>query len=140
MFRTVCGDDHVIFDSDSAEALKVYAGLDGYHHILFQNETLPTSQPRHLVHFQAKAVTRAVREVLIQLVAPQNVAGCAIDLAGFDARLDDGYGGSLGFQDGVIEPSDTIGRAAQEDRTRHIAAVAAQYSTLVHHDQLVFPE
>src|SRR4029077_14599031 len=54
--------------------------------------------------------------------------------------MNSALGSLLGLEDGIVEAPDTFWRATHVNSPRHIAAIAAEYSTLVEDDQFVFPQ
>src|ERR1700734_1824402 len=79
-------------------------------------------------------------KVLAQTQAPPSLPGGSVHLASLHAGPDCLSGRSLRFQNGIIEPPDLNRRASQKYCPGQVAAITAEYSTLVQDDQFVFPE
>ncbi len=131
---------YIILDANAPEALDIYTRLDGNDHTLFQQGLFTRAQTRHFMNFDSQPVPCAVGEIADAAKTPQDFACCKVHIAGFRARPNGRFGSLLGFQNGAIETSNPTCSPSQENGASHIAAVAAQYSTLVKDDQLVFLE
>src|SRR5580693_7545540 len=92
------------------------------------------------MNFDSQPVPCAVGEITAETMAPQSFARRRVHVTGFGTRANGGLGGLLRLQNGAVKPANPACSPPQENSASHIAAVAAQYSTLVKDDQLVFLE
>jgi hypothetical protein len=130
----------VILNANAAEPLDIYTRLDCNDHTLFEQGLFVHAQTRHFMHFDSQPVSCAVGEVPDETMAPKNFARRSINVTRFGARPNGHLGGMLCLQDGGVKPANPACSPSQENSASHIAAVAAQYSTLVKDDQVVFLE
>src|SRR5579863_4454538 len=133
-------DNNVVLNADAPEAFHVNAWLDGQNHSLAKDCFFAPAKPRHFVYFQAQTMAGAMRKVLRQLASPQSPPCRAIYIPGRRARPNRVLGRLLSVQNRIVEPAN-LGRGfADVNRARHIAAVAADYSTLIEDDQFAFAD
>ena len=126
--------------SDAADAFNIYTGFQGNHVSSLQLLRLIPGYPGTFVDFQADAVTRAMDKVTTQSLALQDISGCRVHLTGADPVLHSVSCSSLRFQDSFVPAANPRRRAPHMHSATEVAAVVAEYSTEVQHDQLVFPD
>ena len=81
-----------------------------------------------------------MHKVLFQSVFLENISCGRVDLAAGYSGLYRCDTGRLRFLDRLIPPANALRCPTQIHRTRHIAAIVAEYNTQVQHDQLIFPQ
>src|ERR1700683_1639092 len=81
-----------------------------------------------------------VGEISPWAVGCQNLTRGSIRRAGFRAHCQSLTGGLLRLQNSPVPPPDPLRCAPEEDRARHIATVAAEYSTQVQDYQFILLE
>src|ERR1700735_3781310 len=81
-----------------------------------------------------------MRKILLQPMAFQRPARRSIYLTSLHARPYGCSGGFLSFQHGIVQPPYPRWSSSHKYRPGQVAAITAEYSTLVQDDQFVFPE
>src|ERR1700730_9587271 len=82
----------------------------------------------------------AMHKIRVKAVTRQNPLGGAIDISATWTRRLRSHGGRLGFVNRAIPSPYACGCASHKDSARNIAAIVAEYSTQVQHDQFIFPQ
>jgi hypothetical protein len=130
----------IVFDPNSPNAFHVYAGLQSHHVTRLQKRFLVPSDSGIFMDFQANSMTRTMDKIASEAFMLQNVPGGRIDGPTRYSRLQRTPCRRLRIQDRMVPLAHTRGRLTNVHSARKVAAVAAQYSTEVQHDQLVFPD
>ena len=110
-FAAILGDQHGVFDANSAEAFDIGAGLDGDRHPGLEQGLILFAQPRRLVNFEAQAVAGGMDECFVQLVFFQNVAGGCVDFPGGGPLANGVDPGQLRLEHGAVHFADLFGEA-----------------------------
>jgi hypothetical protein len=130
----------VVFNANASDARYVNSWFDRNHVPWNQDVLLSTRHPWIFVHFQAESVSGAVHEIMVKAVARQNPSGGGVDISTPGAGLRSGYRGRLRFLDSAIPPPHAHRSASDEDSSRNITAIVAEYNTQVQYHQFIFPQ
>src|SRR5579872_2848237 len=138
-FTAARRDQGIVFNSNSPNAFDVYTGFQGHHVAGRETRLLVPSDPGILMNLKADAVARAMNKIPTKSLALQDVSGRGVDRTAGHAGLQRVAGRRLRLQHRLVPLADARGGLPHENRARQVTAVAAQYSTQVEDDQLVFP-
>src|SRR5262245_23165056 len=89
-------DEYIFFDSNSAPAFDVNAGLNGEDHAGLQNVRRICTHRRTFVHLHTQAVTRSMGEILVEAGLGEFAASGRVNVTAFDAGTSGGDGRVLG--------------------------------------------
>jgi hypothetical protein len=122
---------HVVFDPDAPNTFEVHARFYRNHISWFESSCLVSRYSGLFMYFQSQTMTCTVHEPRFQPVLLQDVSHGGIHIPAGNASLHRRYPGFLCFLYCPVPAPNSLRRPSHVDRSRHIAAIVAEYNTQV---------
>src|SRR5438132_7588733 len=139
-FCSVGVNGNIIFNANPPDTFQIHARFNRDYVSRLQGPLLPPRHPGILVHFQPESMARAVNKKMVEVVPRQDLPRCPIDIPAGRASLGRRDRRRLGLQNRLVPAPDALWGPPQVHRAGNVAAIVAEYSTQVQHDQLIFPQ
>src|SRR5438046_470935 len=139
-FRTASVNGYIVLDSYASDACRIHTGLNCDYVSRLQALFLPSRHPGIFMHFESKPVARTVNKKMVQTIAGQDLPRRRVDVPAGRGALARCDRRRLGLQNRAVPTPDAFWRPPHVHCARYVAAIVAEYSTQVQHDQLIFPQ
>jgi hypothetical protein len=127
-----------VLEANSTHAFHINSRFQGHHVARTNFLFLASPHSRPFVDFNTEAMSGAVHEVRSQAMLIQDTPRRSINASGRYTRPEGVVRRFLSLLYRFIPSPDASRRASQKNHARQVAAVVAEYSTQVQHDQFVF--